>query len=207
MERRSEGGEEGAEGGADNENKRTGSDRKDTRGDETTDGEDDEGVGEERRGLGVGVSSVLDGVVDEESTDGDLGGDVEPLGGETENGSDLLVEGLGKLSLGGLAQVVGGLLKVGLGNLREVDEVKGDDEEGCPGCDGEVDVLDVGEVVAVAGSEEELGGDEGTDERGETVPRLRELESEGGRSDGGHDRHVRVGGDLKGSKTASDDWR
>lgn len=104
-----------------------------------------------------------------------------------------------------VGQGVGLGLEVDLGHLGQRDEEEGDGEAGAHAGDGEVDPLDVVEVVLVAVREEELGGDEGADEARDTVPRLRELEAERGGAGGRHDRDVRVGRHLKRGETAGDD--
>lgn len=50
-----------------------------------------------------------------------------------------------------------------------------------------------------------MRGDEGPDERSDTVPCLRELQTAGGRSRVTNDSCIRVGRDLQSGKTASDD--
>jgi hypothetical protein len=65
--------------------------------------------------------------------------------------------------------------------------------------------LDVVEVGLVTAREEVLGSDERTGERSDTVHGLRDLETEVGRADRGHDGDVGVGSGLKGSKTTGDD--
>jgi len=65
--------------------------------------------------------------------------------------------------------------------------------------------LDVGEIIAVAGTEEVLGSDEGSSKGSDTVERLGELESEVGNVHWGHKRDVRVGGNLESGETTSND--
>lgn len=49
-----------------------------------------------------------------------------------------------------------------------------------------------------------LGGDERTDERGNSVEGLGKVETEGGLLRRTEDSHVRVGGDLEGGESAGD---
>lgn len=71
--------------------------------------------------------------------------------------------------------------------------------------DSHVDELDVGQVVLVGTGEEVLGRNEGAGEGGDTVPRLRELQSESSRTGRRHRRDIGVGRDLERGKTAGDD--
>lgn len=169
------------------------------RGEEPSDGEDDEGVGEVLRSSRVGEARVLDGVVDEEGGDRDLGTDITELGEEGKEHVVLLVE------WADVRQVGRGLVKDRLAHLREPGAEEQDSDGGTGAGDREVDVLDVGQVVLVASGEEELGGDEGSDETGDTVPRLTELESGRGRGWVTDDDGVRVGGSLEGGETTGDD--
>jgi hypothetical protein len=56
------------------------------------------------------------------------------------------------------------VLNDGLGDLRELGEEEENTDEGTSTGDSEVDILDVGEAVGVVTSEEELGGDQGSNE-------------------------------------------
>ena len=143
----------------------------------------------------------------EEGTDGDLSTDVEELGNGTGDGSVLLPETLLDLWVGTLSvgKSLGLGLKSLLGNLGELGEEEGDGDSDTHTGDGHVDVLDSSEITVVLAGEEVLGSDQRTGERGDTVERLRELQSEVGNVVGWHDRDVRVGGDLEGGKTTSDD--
>jgi hypothetical protein len=69
------------------------------------------------------------------------------------------------------------VLNDGLGDLRELGEEEEDTDSGTSTGDGEVDILHVGKAVGVLTSKEELGSDQGSNERGDTVPRLAELET------------------------------
>jgi hypothetical protein len=93
---------------------------------ESADGKGDQSVREHLRSLGVGETTVLVGVVQEEGTDGDLSTDVAELGGETvedssvghllallgtvHGGDDLVLlgRGVGQVRLGQLGEEVGG---------------------------------------------------------------------------------------------------
>lgn len=195
---------DGADAGVGKEEDGGGEDREERDTNETANGEEEEGVREELRAASVLDSCVLVGVVEEERANGDLGADVEELRNETGSGTDLLPEGpLG----GGVLHLLKlhGSLESFLGNLGELGANKGDGNKGTHAGDGEVDPLDAGEVGRVFAREEVLGGDEGADERGDTVERLRELKTERGDLERGHDRDVRVGGDLKRRETTSND--
>ena len=130
--------------------------------DESTDSEDNETVGKHLRSLGVGVTTVLVGVVEEEGSDGDLGSDVHELGDESSENSD--VGGLlgfdvasGSEDLGSLG--TGRVKLLGLGKLGE--EVGNSDDYSEDG-DGQVDVLNVVVGVLDILTKEVLGGDQGT---------------------------------------------
>jgi hypothetical protein len=129
------------------------------------------------------------------------------LSDETRDGAVLHVErlvGLGVVS-GSLCQSVRHGLKGFLRNLGKTREEEGHGDEHAHARDGEVDPLDVGEVVGVGTGEEVFGRDEGAGERGDTVERLGELQSEVGDVDWGHGRDVRVCSDFERGETASDD--
>nr|POF04557.1 hypothetical protein CFP56_56038 [Quercus suber] len=206
------------EDGVDGEEEGRFEDGGEAEGDEAADGEGDEAVREHLRGLGFGVGSVLRRVVDEEGGDGDLSTDVAELGDQAEDHVVLLVERCITDDLAVLVDAhlegavlhdavgAGGLL-LNLGKLGEEEE----DGDGSAGtCDGEVDVLHVGEVVGALAAEESLGGDEWADETRDTVPsvrfrQLRELETRGGCSWVTDDDGVGVGSSLQGGETAGDD--
>jgi len=62
-----------------------------------------------------------------------------------------------------------------LTRFGQLGEEKGDSDSNTHESDGEVDPLNVGKGVAVLVSEEVLGGDQWTGERGDSVERLGEL--------------------------------
>jgi hypothetical protein len=129
------------------------------------------------------------------------------LSDETRDGAALHVErlvGLGVVS-GSLCQSVRLGLKGFLRNLGKTREEEGHGDEHAHARDGEVDPLDVGEVVGVAAAKKVLRSDEGSRERGDAVERLGELQSEVGDVVRGHGGDVGVCGDLECSETASDD--
>lgn len=169
-----------------------------TSSDESTDSEGDESIAQHVATLGSGDVTVLVGIVDEEGSNGDLGTDVAELSTEGEPHVPLLPDG----ALSDVASLV--ILKNSLADLGKLGEEEEDTDGGASTGDSEVDILDVGEVVLVLAGEEELGGDEGTDEGSDTVPRLAELETSGGRLGGADDDSVRVGGSFESSETASD---
>jgi hypothetical protein len=147
--------------------------------DESADGEGDETVRQELRSLRVLEEGDIVSVVEEEGTNGDLGTDVEELGDETSDGSDLLPERLVEARVGTLS--VGKSLSLGLesllGNLGELGEEEGETDNETETGNSHVDVLDSGEIVGVCSREEILGGDQWSRERGDTVERLGELKS------------------------------
>lgn len=138
--------------------------------DKSADGEGDEGVAQHGAGLAGRDATVLVGVVDEEGSNSDLGTDVAELSKEGEPHVVLLPDG----ALASMASLV---LNDGLGDLRELGEEEENSDSGTSAGDSQVDILDVGEAVGVVTSEEELGSDQGSNERGDTVPRLAELET------------------------------
>lgn len=170
-----------------------------TSSDEPTDSEGDESIAQHVATLGSGDVTVLVGVVDEEGSNGDLGTDVAELSTEGEPHVPLLPDG----ALSDVASLV--ILENSLADLRELGEEEENTDGGTSTGDSEVDILDVGEVVLVLAGEEELGGDEGTDEGSDTVPGLAELETSGGRLGSADDDSVRVGGSFESSETTSDD--
>jgi hypothetical protein len=134
---------------------------------------------------------VLGEKVDAESRDGDLSSDVAELADETEDGVLALPEG----TVVDDTTVLLGVLEVVAGDFGEL----GEEEENCDGGteagDGEVDVLDGGELDRVGVLEESVGSDGGSDEGGETVERLGEVETERGALRGTEDRDVRAVGE------------
>jgi hypothetical protein len=141
-----------------------------TSSDESTNGEGDEGIAKHGAGLAGRDTTVLVGIVDEEGSNSDLGTDVTELSKEGEPHVVLLPDG----AMASMASLV---LNDGLGDLRELGEEEEDTDSGTSTGDSEVDILDVGEAVGVITSKEELGSDQGSNERGDTVPRLAELET------------------------------
>lgn len=199
-------GDDGAGNSVDPEEDGSGDDGEESGTDKSSDGKGDETVRQESRALAVGDTSLL-GQEEEEGTDGDLGTDVEELSDETRDGSVLLVEGLGSLGVEslGLGKSLSLSLQSLLGDLGKLGEGEEEGDEDTHTGDGHVDKLDASERGAVLIGEEVLGSDEGSSERGDTVEGLGELKSEVGNVVGGHDGYVRVGGDLEGSQTTSDD--
>lgn len=160
------GGAEGEEDGSSDNGEQGGTD-------ESADGEGDETVREELGTSLVGKTGDVVCVEEEEGTDGDLSTDVEELGDETGDGSDLLVEGLVELVVGAALGVGKGLglgLKSLLRDFGELGEEEGKSDHDTETGDGHVDELDRGKIVGVFTREEELGGDEGTREGRYTVP-------------------------------------
>jgi len=178
-----------------------------TSSDETTDGEGDQSVGEEVGSLSLSPASVVDSVVDEESTDGYLGTNVAELSNEAAEHVVLLPDAaLTNLTALEIVlrldeRVVALGLLSNLGKLSEDEQDgNGNTEAGNP----KVDKLDVGKIVGVLAGEESLGGDEGTDERSNTVPGLAELETRRGGSWVTNDNGVRVGSSFEGSESTGD---
>lgn len=104
-----------------------------------------------------------------------------------------------------VGQGLGFLFELFLGNFGKFGEEEGGGDRDTETRDGEVDPLDVGEVVGILTGKEVLGSDQRTGERGDTVERLRELKTEVGDAGRGHDRDIRVCRDFERSKTASSD--
>jgi hypothetical protein len=169
-----------------------------TSSDESTNSEGDESVAKHVGGIGSRDTTVLVSVVDEEGSDGNLGTDVAELSTEGKPHVVLLPDGT-------ISVVSSLILNDSLGDLRELGEEEQNTNSGTSTGDSEVDELDVGKAVLVLAREEELGGDQGSDERGDTVPRLTELETSVGRGRVTDDDSVRVGRSLKSSKTTSND--
>ena len=174
---------------------------------ESTDSEGDETVREEFSTLSVVDAGDDVRVEQEEGTNGNLSTDVEELSDETGDGSDLLPEWLVETRVDTLS--VGKSLSFGLesllGNFGELGEEEGESDSDTETSDGHVDVLDSSEITRVFTAEEVLGGDQGTGERSNTVETLRELESKTSDFVRGHDSDVRVGRDLEGGETTSND--
>lgn len=157
--------------------------------DESTDCEGDESVAEHVAGRGSRDTTVLVGVVDEEGGDGNLGTDVAELSNEGEPHVVLLPDGT-------LVAVSSLILDDSFGDLGELGEEEENSNSGTSAGDSEVDKLDVGKAVLVRAREEELGGDQGADERSNTVPRLAELQTSVGGSRVTNNDCVRVGSGL-----------
>ena len=112
------------------------------------------------------------GVVEEEGSDGNLSTDVEELSKETGERSGLLPEWLVELVVAGRLRVSNGfgLLVKGLfRDLGELGEEEGEGDHDTETGNSHVDVLDRGEIVLVFTTEEELGSDQRTRERCDTV--------------------------------------
>lgn len=199
-------GDDGASSGVDTEEDWSSDEGEKGSSDESSDGEGDETVRKELRSLGVVDTGILS-KEKEESTDGDLGTDIEELGDETRDGSVLLVEGLENLSVVTLS--LGKSLSLGLegllGDFRQLGKSEEQGDNDTHSSDGKVHKSDRSEILAMLVREEVLGSNERTGERSDTVERLRELKSEVGDVVWWHNGNVRVGGDFERSKTASDD--
>jgi hypothetical protein len=194
--------------GVDNHDEAGAQDGGKTSGDEAADGEGDQSVGEKVGSLSLSPASVVDSVVDEEGTDGNLGTNVAELSNETADHVVLLPDAaLANLTaLEIVLRLDQGVVALGLlSNLRELGEDEQDGNRDTEAGNTKVDELDVGKVVSVLAGEESLGSDEGTDERSNTVPGLAELETRRGSLGVTDDNGVRVGSSLKGSKTTGDD--
>lgn len=174
--------------------------------DESSDGEDNQSVTQE-----LSTPLVLDtgllGSEEEVGTAGDLSTDIEELSDGTGDGSVLLPEGFVGLSVDTLGE--GESLSLGVKRLLtwfgQLGEEEGNGDDDTHESDGEVDPLDVCKGVRVLVGEEVLGGDQWSGERGDSVERLGELQSEVGHVVGWDDRDVRVGGDFERGQTTSDD--
>ena len=92
-----------------------------------------------------------------------------------------------------------------LSNLRQLGEEEHDTDSDTQKSDSQVDILDSLEGVGVLAREEVLGGDKRANEGGNAVPGLAELQTSGGPGWVTDHNGVRVGGGLKGSKTAGND--
>jgi hypothetical protein len=159
--------EDTADDGVDHEQERGRHDGKKSSSEESSDGEEDQTVRQELSSLSIG-NTLLGAVVDEEGTDGDLSSDVHELGEETpwSFGPPESLVGIGDNTLGetGLGKSISLGLESGLGGLGKLGADESDDDGDTEECDGEVDPLNVGEVVLVTTGEEILGGDERTGE-------------------------------------------
>jgi len=169
-----------------------------TSSDESTNSEGNESVAKHVGSIGSRNTTVLVSVVDEEGSDGNLGTDVAELSTEGKPHVVLLPDGT-------FSVVSSLILNDSLRDLRKLGEEEENTDSGTSTGDSEVDELDVGKAVLVLASEEELGGDQGSNERGDTVPRLTELETSVGRGRVTDDDSVRVGRSLKSSETTSND--
>jgi hypothetical protein len=131
------------------------------------------------------VSSVEDGSRQTERNE-HLGSDVAELADETEDSVLAPPEG----TVVGDTSVLLSLLKVVARDLGEL----GEEEEDTDGCteagDGEVNVLNRGELDRVGVLEEGVRSDSRSDERSETVEGLGEVEAEGSALRGTEDRDV-----------------
>lgn len=129
---------------------------------ESTDSEDDETVRKHLGSLGVGVTTVLVGVVEEEGSDGDLSSNIHELG--DEGGEDSDVGGLLGLDVARGSKDLGGLgtRRVELLRLGKLGEEVGDSDDYSENGDSQVDVLNVVVGVLDILTEEVLGGDQGT---------------------------------------------
>ncbi len=151
-----------------------------TSSDETATSEGDESVGEQVGGLSGSEGSILSGVVDEERANGDLSTDVAELRDEPEDHVVLLVERT-------LANLVAELISSEVLDgarvehlLRDLGKLGNQEEDGNRNTgtgNGEVDELDVDQVVGVLATEEELGGNQRTNKARYTIPALTKLKA------------------------------
>jgi len=130
--------------------------------------------------LGVRDTSVLSGVVDEQGSRCDLCTDVAELCDEAEDHVVLLVEGSGAddLSAGVNGHFDGRFVNNGATSLytrallyfRKLGAEEEHSDCNSKTCNCKVDILDSGQVLSVLAAEEEFAGNQGTDERGDSVP-------------------------------------
>ena len=161
-------------------------------GEETANGEGDEPIRKHVGGLSAGEVGRFRGVINEETCYCHLSTDVAELGDETEDHVVLFVEwalaGTTGIGVGGL-----GILDSSFRDLRHLaDREKNRDGHTSTG-DSQVDELDVGQVIGVLSGEEELGSDQWSNERCNSVPRLAELQTSGCRAGVSDDNSIRVG--------------
>lgn len=149
-------------------------------GEETTNSEGDQSVGKHVGSLSRGVVGVISCVVDEEGCNCDLGTNVAELGDESEDHVVLLVEGTLLDFTTVVVNVVHDQGVVPLsrfGNLGELGESEEHSNCDTSARNSKVHELNVGEVVLVSVAEEELGGNQRSDEGSNTIPGLTELET------------------------------
>ncbi len=123
--------------------------------------------------MGGSESAVLSGVVDEEGGNGDLSTNIAELSNEAEDHVELLVEW-------SLANFISELIESEVLDGRGVEHLLRDfwqfgkeeqDGNGNTGTgNGEVDELDIDQVVGVLAGEEELGCDQGANEGSDSIP-------------------------------------
>lgn len=133
--------------------------RRETSSNEATDGEGDERIRQHLGALGIGNTTVLMGVVDEQGSAGDLGTDIAELSDETEDHVVLLVERTraDDLTIGidceldsrvisdGAASLDAG----GFGDFGELGEEEQDTNCSSEACDSEVYILHCSQVLGV----------------------------------------------------------
>lgn len=155
---------------------------------------------------GVEVRVSLGEEVDEEGCDTDLSTDVAELSSNTEEESVLLAERLVDVSSGGghHLSLVG---HIGVGNLRNGSEVEDDSKDANEDGDTKVDPLNGGERFAVFADvlKDNEGGQDGGDDRANSLERLRKLKTELSPLRRTADSNVRVGGGLESGQTRADD--
>lgn len=97
--------------------------------------------------------------------------DVEELSDETGDGSDLLPERLveSRVDTLSVGKSLGLGLKSLLRDLGKLGEEEGEGDDDTETGYGHVDKLNGGKILGVFTAEEELGSDEGTGERSDTV--------------------------------------
>lgn len=161
--------------------------------DKARDGEDGQGDGKQNRGLGLGDAAILVAVIDEDCKEmglsraprassnevltsgySDLGTDISKLSDESTDQVVLLPER-------SVDAAVVALLRLGesLKSLfRDLWHASRDEENvhcsACT-CNGEIDVLDVRQIVGIFSVEKRMRGDQRSTEGGDTVPALTEL--------------------------------
>jgi hypothetical protein len=215
VERADGGGAGDGEAGVDNEEEVGLEDRRKTSGNEATDGEGDQSVGQHLRALSIADTTVFMRIVDKQSSACNLGTDIAELSNEAEEQVVLLPDGAGTddLTVGINSKLKSGVINNrappldsrSLSDLGQLGEEEHDAHSDSQKCDGQVDILNSLKGVCVCAREEVLRSDERTNERGNTVPGLAELQTSRRPRRVTDDNGVRVGRGLKGSKTTGND--
>ena len=142
-----------------------------------------------------------------------MGADVAELSNEAEDHVVLLVDRTltNDLTVGTDSKLDSGVLGDRpaaaslLLDLWKFGEEEKDCDSGTGAGDGQVNILHAVKIFATVLGEKGLGGDEGSDEGGDTVPGLAELQSRRSQRRLTNDDGVRVGGGLESGKTAGND--